>query len=72
MTTKRIPISRWAAARYDPPPSAWVLRRWCRDGEIYPAPERVGRDWYVDENARRVTAETPARGGLVAQLEGAR
>lgn len=67
-TTKRIPLAAWAAARYDPPPSAWVLRRWCRDGEIVPAPERVGRDWYVPADARRVTAPAAS---LVARLRNA-
>lgn len=50
---KKIKLSEWAARHYDPPPSQWVLRRWARDGEIHPAPERVGRDWYVSETARR-------------------
>lgn len=68
MTMKLIPITTWAATRYDPPPSAFVLRKWCRDGEIYPAPERVGREWRVMENAKRLTTAQPAHGGVVAQL----
>lgn len=53
--TKLVPLADWAATRYSPPPSDWVLRKWARAGEIYPPPERVGRDWYVDETARRLT-----------------
>jgi hypothetical protein len=53
---KKIPLSTWAALKYSPTPSAWVLRRWCRDGEISPAPERVGREWYVLETATRGAA----------------
>lgn len=68
---KKIPIEAWAARHYDPAPSAFVLRKWCRVGDIYPAPEKVGRDWYVAENARRLSASQPAGGGLVAQLEAA-
>ena len=68
MTQKKITAAAWASARYDPPPSDWVLRRWCRDGEIYPAPERVGKTWYVAENARRLNGAVPVGGGLVAQL----
>lgn len=67
----KILLSDWAAKRYQPVPSMFVLRKWCRDGEIYPPPEKVGREWYVDEQARRVTGVEPARGGLVAQLQNA-
>lgn len=56
MTTKSIPLEAWADARYSPPPSAWTLRRWARDGEIHPMPEKVGRTYYVREDARRLTA----------------
>ncbi len=67
----KILLTDWAARRYDPAPSPFVLRKWCRDGEIHPLPEKVGREWYVDENARRITAGEPVRGGLVRQLESA-
>lgn len=50
---KKIRLTDWAERHYDPPPSGWVLRRWARDGEISPAPERVGREWYVLETATR-------------------
>jgi predicted site-specific integrase-resolvase len=65
MSAKMIPIETWAARLYDPPPSAWQLRRWARDGEITPAPEKVGREWYVREDARRITAPAVS---LVARL----
>ena len=64
----KITLTDWAARRYTPPPSAYVLRKWCRNGEIYPAPELVGNAWYVDESARRLTAEAPS---LVKRLEAA-
>lgn len=57
MTQPKILLTAWAATQYSPAPSAWVLRRWARDGEIYPAPERVGRDWYVEPTARRQTGQ---------------
>jgi hypothetical protein len=53
---KKIKLTEWAARNYDPVPSDWVLRRWAREGEITPTPERVGREWYVAENATRGTA----------------
>jgi Excisionase-like protein len=65
---KRIPLDQWARAQYDPPPSAWVLRKWAREGEIWPSPERVGRSYYVREDARR---QTEARPSLVERLTGA-
>ena len=68
----KIKLSEWAGRLYSPAPSAWLLRKWCRDGEIHPQPERVGRDWYVEETARRLTCPLPVGGGLVAQLQNRR
>lgn len=64
----KILLEQWAARRYQPAPSPFVLRKWCREGQIYPAPEKVGREWYVDENARRLSGDEPVGGGLVRQL----
>jgi predicted site-specific integrase-resolvase len=56
----KVRLEAWAAARYDPKPPIYTLRRWCREGQIYPPPELVGREYYVDENAKRTTeARTP-------------
>ena len=66
----KILISDWAARHYAPAPSQFVLRKWCRDGEIHPAPEKVGRDWYVDESARRIAVGSP-RVSLVDRLRSA-
>jgi hypothetical protein len=52
---KKIPVAAWAAARYEPPPSAWLLRKWCRNGELWPPAEKVGKEWYVREDARRLS-----------------
>lgn len=67
----KITLAEWAARRYDPPPSAWVLRRWARDGELHPAPELVGKTYYIDETAKRLTAppEAAPRLSLVEQLQ---
>lgn len=56
----KILLSAWAATQYSPPPSAWTLRQWARNGEIWPAPERAGKHWYVDPRARRQTAQRPS------------
>lgn len=52
----KIPLVEWAKLHYDPPPSAWVLRQWVRRGEILPVPELVGKGYYVEPTARRITA----------------
>ncbi len=46
MTAKLIPASDWNAARFSPPLSPQILRRWCRDGRI-PGAVRIGREWRV-------------------------
>ena len=51
----KILLAAWAAKLYDLPPSAWVLRRWVRECQISPPPERVGKAYYVDEHALRLT-----------------
>lgn len=65
---KKITLQAWAQARYDPPPSEWVLRKWVRHGEISPKPELVGKKYYVDENARRNVPGAP-RVSLVDRLK---
>lgn len=66
--TKKIPLADWAARHYDPPPSAWTLRQWVRAGQIVPAPEKVGKGYYVAPDAQRVTDATP-RGAMAKFLE---
>lgn len=67
----KILLLDWAARNYSPPPSLWTLRKWARDGEISPAPEKVGRDYYVEESARRLVGGQPARLSLVDRLKAA-
>lgn len=55
----KVMLRDWAARRYDPVPSDFTLRRWARDGEIVPAPEKVGKHYYVDEKAERIGASSP-------------
>lgn len=65
----KILLSEWAKRRYDPPPSDWVLRRWAREGEFYPAAELVGKAYYVDENAIRQTESTHTSSSLVDRIK---
>ncbi|HWH84691.1 MAG TPA: excisionase [Burkholderiaceae bacterium] len=62
----KIPLPDWAARHYGPAPSAWVLRKWVRQREIHPAPEKVGSAYYVEETAER---RIPQRDGLVERLK---
>ena len=61
--SKKILLSAWAALHYDPPPSVWVLRQWVRSCQIFPAPEKVGKAYYVEPDAQRITDATP-RGAM--------
>ena len=63
---KKIPLADWAAMHYDPPPSAWTLRQWVRAAQIVPAPEKVGKGYYVSSDAQRVTDATPT--GAMAEF----
>lgn len=58
--TKKVTLEAWAAPRYDPPPSIKTLRRWARECRIYPAPEKVGRTYYVEKDARYIDPMKPA------------
>ena len=51
---RKITVEEWAAQNYSDPPSRWVLGKWRRGGQIHPAPERVGRDWFVPVSAVRI------------------
>lgn len=51
---KKITLEAWAAERYTPPPSIHTLRRWARECRIFPLPEKIGRTYYVDPDARYI------------------
>lgn len=62
---KQITLRAWAAARFDPPPSAKTLQRWARDCKIFPLPVKVGRDWRVDPDARYIDENDPVMGEII-------
>jgi hypothetical protein len=68
MTHKKIPVTAWAAAHYDPAPSCWLLRKWARDGEFWPPAAKVGKEWYVREDARRLSVAPVDDAGAAAGL----
>lgn len=50
--SKKITLRAWAEQRFDPPPSIHTLRKWARDCWIFPLPEKIGRTYYVEQDAR--------------------
>lgn len=66
----KITLAEWAAQHYSPAPTSWVTGNWRRANQIHPPPERVGRVWYVEPDAQRVTFDAP-RPSLVARLKNA-
>ena len=47
-----ITLTTWAELYYpDNPPALVTLRRWARNGNIYPPPELHGREYRVDPEA---------------------
>ncbi|ANG93232.1 excisionase [Lelliottia amnigena] len=45
--TKLLNLQEWANETYSTPPSLSTLRRWTRQGRIYPAPELHGKEYKV-------------------------
>lgn len=55
MTERLIPLDVWATERYgEHMPTVATLRRWARDGKIYPLPKKHGRCYWVSERAQYV------------------
>ena len=56
MKAKLITLEEWAKARYsdEASPNRDTLRRWARDGKIFPAPQKQGCKYVVPENAEYV------------------
>lgn len=65
----KLSLELWAKRNYDPPPHIDTLRGWARTGKIYPAPIKVGRAYYVDENAVHIS-EAMRRPRLVDRIKG--
>ncbi|WP_312939443.1 excisionase [Stutzerimonas balearica] len=54
-------LEEWAKQTYETPPTLNTLRRWARDGFIYPAPEKHGRSYFVSPSARYIEPRTRFR-----------
>lgn len=47
----KIRLDDWLQRQFDPPPAITTARNWVHQGKIWPVPVKVGRAYYVDENA---------------------
>ncbi|MGP6373541.1 excisionase [Citrobacter koseri] len=62
---KLVTLTTWAAKIYpDNPPARVTLRRWARNGNIYPPPELHGREYRVNPEAFYIK---PNKAGKVLQ-----
>lgn len=60
MTAKLLRIEEWITARYgEGGPALLTVRRWIRDGNIFPAPEKHGRAYYLRPDARYIDPKHP-------------
>ncbi|HAT7514660.1 TPA: excisionase [Kluyvera ascorbata] len=78
---KLMNLQEWADSVYSTPPSLSTLRRWCREGRIYPTPERHGKEYrlvpdsiYVDPSKKNlrpkaIRQELPKKGTLLERLK---
>lgn len=55
--SRLVSLEQWAADIYgECAPGIDTLRRWCREGRIYPQPEKHGKAYYLDPGARYIDA----------------
>jgi hypothetical protein len=55
MSAKLTTLETWARTKYgEDAPNIDTLRRWARQGKIFPAPQKQGRAYFLPENAEYV------------------
>ncbi|MGF6777839.1 excisionase [Paraburkholderia sp. GAS334] len=54
----KIRLDEWLKREFDPPPAIRTARLWIKAGKIYPPPVKVGRSYYVEQNATFVDSQT--------------
>ena len=50
--SKQVTLTEWANANFSPAPSLFTLRKMAREGRIDPPAVKVGKHYYVREDAR--------------------
>lgn len=53
MGVKMVTLKVWAT-RLEPSPHQHTLLNWAKDGKIIPAPVKMGKSYYVDQNALHI------------------
>lgn len=78
---KLLNLLDWANETYSKPPSLSTLRRWVREGKIYPCPQLHGREYmlepdsvYVDPRKSKMVrklahTKPPRKGSLLEKLK---
>ena len=61
----KITLLAWSAKHYDPPKPIGTVRRWQRLGLIFPPPEKHGRDYRVEPDARYIPPDDPVMGDII-------
>lgn len=56
MAPKKLTLKEWNS-RLPHPRSEETVRRWVREGKIYPAPVKDGREYLFDENSVRINEQ---------------
>lgn len=73
---QKITLEEWAKAEFKTPPSPDTLRKWAREGKIFPIPVRHGHRYYVEPGAHyQEPDKRPAKitgGSLVSRIAEAR
>lgn len=59
--SKLLNLLEWASETYSKPPSLSTLRRWVREGKIYPAPELHGKEYKLHPGSVYVNPRKPVR-----------
>ena len=54
----KIRLDAWLKREFDPPPHIVTARNWVKQGKIWPPPVKVGRAYYVEENATYADRQT--------------
>jgi hypothetical protein len=67
---KLITLEEWIRLTYGEAVNIGTARRWCRDGRIYPAPQKHGRSYFVCPEARYTDPHAPPRPRLIDRING--
>lgn len=54
----KIRLDKWLEREFDPPPAIRTARLWIKQGKIYPPAVKVGRSYYVEQEATYVDGTT--------------